>query len=221
MNQGKKRPASATGHWQLVTGNLRKRSAFTLIELLVVVLIIGILASTSVLLVGNARIAGRDARRKADVKSIATALEAYLVQRGTFPQGADPTKGYRSFEEAKDGRCWGNGANSFKELQIILSAYIQLPSDPLNKQTPGLNCGYLRYEVYLIATYAQVFAFLENLDDPDRHKVKRYQTNDVRDCTDADPPNKGVKWAGEQKLFFDLGYLDNVFLYHNSPIKCP
>jgi len=58
---------------------------FTLIELIVVVAIIGILASIVYANLGNTSAAGRDTKRKSDLRNIQTAIEAYKQKIGRYP----------------------------------------------------------------------------------------------------------------------------------------
>lgn len=60
---------------------------FTLIELLIVVAIIGILAAIAVPNFLNAQIRAKVSRTMTDLRSIATALEMYSTDRGTYPEG--------------------------------------------------------------------------------------------------------------------------------------
>ena len=61
------------------------KKGFTLIELLVVLLIIGLLATISVVALGTARAKGRDTRRLTDVKGIQNALELYFLDVNGYP----------------------------------------------------------------------------------------------------------------------------------------
>lgn len=61
-----------------------KSKGFTLIELLVVVAIIGILATVVLASLGSARNKANDARRKADLRNISTALELYALDNDTY-----------------------------------------------------------------------------------------------------------------------------------------
>ena len=69
---------------------LKNQKGFTLIELLVVLLIIGLLATISVVALGTARAKGRDTRRLTDVKGIQNALELYFLDNNAYPTVAAP-----------------------------------------------------------------------------------------------------------------------------------
>lgn len=63
----------------------KKKSGFTLVELLVVIAIIGLIATISVLALGNARAKSRDSKRVADVKQMQTALELFYSDMNRYP----------------------------------------------------------------------------------------------------------------------------------------
>ena len=63
-----------------------KKKGFTLIELLIVVAIIAILAAIAVPNFLEAQTRSKVSRAKADMRSMATALESYLVDENTYPQ---------------------------------------------------------------------------------------------------------------------------------------
>lgn len=62
-----------------------KISGFTLIELLVVIAIIGLLSSVIIVAMNSARAKARNARRKADIQQVRTALELYYLNNGEYP----------------------------------------------------------------------------------------------------------------------------------------
>jgi prepilin-type N-terminal cleavage/methylation domain-containing protein len=62
------------------------RRAFTLIELLVVIGILGILATFVLSAIGGAKINAQKAIAKSQIKSLATALEAYNTDVGYYPR---------------------------------------------------------------------------------------------------------------------------------------
>lgn len=67
----------------------KNEKGFTLIELLVVIAIIGLLASVVLLALNSARAKSRDAKRLADVRQIASALELYFNDKSAYPTGTD------------------------------------------------------------------------------------------------------------------------------------
>lgn len=64
---------------------INNKKGFTLIELLVVVAILGILMVVSLANFITSQAKSRDAQRKADLRQISYALEAYLNDHGSYP----------------------------------------------------------------------------------------------------------------------------------------
>ncbi|MBI3735109.1 prepilin-type N-terminal cleavage/methylation domain-containing protein [Candidatus Sumerlaeota bacterium] len=71
------------------------RSAFTLIELLIVIAIIAILAAIAMMNLLEARTRSRVTRAKAEMRSLATALEAYFTDANAYPPPASNGSGAR------------------------------------------------------------------------------------------------------------------------------
>src|SRR5215217_1415363 len=63
----------------------RMKKAFTLIELLIVVAIIAILAAIAVPNFLEAQTRAKVSRGKADMRSVATALETYMIDNNKYP----------------------------------------------------------------------------------------------------------------------------------------
>ena len=65
------------------------RNGFTLIELLIVIAIIAILALIAVPNFLEAQVRAKVARSMSDMRSLATAIEAFAVDNGVYPEGTD------------------------------------------------------------------------------------------------------------------------------------
>lgn len=64
--------------------NKKTSYGFTLIELLVVISIIGLISSVLLVAVNSTRIKARDAKRRADLKQVSSALELYYADFATY-----------------------------------------------------------------------------------------------------------------------------------------
>ena len=66
----------------------QRHSGFTLIELLIVIAIIGILAAIAIPNLLNAVQRGKQKRTMSDMRTLATAVEAYAVDNNSYPAAA-------------------------------------------------------------------------------------------------------------------------------------
>ena len=111
---------------------------FPLIELMVVITIIGLLASSVLVALGNARAKARDARRTADIRQVMTALELYAN---------DQTNGYPIC--ATGTSCTLNETN----LNVLTPGYVdKIPVDPVaaNSYVYFEDTGSAPYDGYAI-----------------------------------------------------------------------
>jgi prepilin-type N-terminal cleavage/methylation domain-containing protein len=97
-----------------------KRMAFTLVELLVVIAIIGLISTTAVVSLNNARSKARDTKRIADMKQIKTAIDIYYEDNGSYPTCGNTL-------------CTTTGAyGDFTTLGIKPTYMGNIPKDPKN-----------------------------------------------------------------------------------------
>lgn len=128
---------------------IKLSTGFTLIELLVVMAIISILAGMSIFAMQGARESARDAARRGELETIATALEFYKADCHTYPPSL-PNAGdkweptclgeTRLYLERMPGDpVGGNYAyNVLSPNRYTLCSTLEDPPDPANDI---LNCG--------------------------------------------------------------------------------
>ena len=115
---------------------------FTLIELLVVISIIGLLSGAGIVALNSARAKSRDARRAADMKQIANALQLYYNAHGAYPPVNPAAQGVGGWEVSYNNGFLAN-----------LSEFITNPKDPTNKLEQGFSFFGAKAGSYFYAYY--------------------------------------------------------------------
>ena len=141
-----------TFHFSLFTKPTRS-SGFTLMELLIVIALLGILVVVGLGSFQSATRKSKDAQRKANLKSVSVALEAYFNDASAYP--SDDGLGHIVISgcHAVLSYCpWGSPMKNTATIYMI-----QLPDDP------GVNAYW--YKVGTNNTSYQLYARLDNLED--------------------------------------------------------
>lgn len=87
----------------------KKQKGFTLVELMIVITVIAILATIGVVSFSRVQKQARDTKRKADMRALATSLQAWFTEKQAYPTATQTTA-------------------------VLVPDYIPvLPKDPLNK----------------------------------------------------------------------------------------
>ncbi|HYD34829.1 MAG TPA: prepilin-type N-terminal cleavage/methylation domain-containing protein [Vitreimonas sp.] len=118
------------------------QAGFTLMEIMIVMVIIGVLSTIGVGSYRSTQQKSRDARRKSDLKNIASALEVYYNDKSKYPDdGSDSGKiygcGTKSTNDTGKTVCeWGE---AFEETVTGVTArtiyMVKLPEDPRSTYT--------------------------------------------------------------------------------------
>lgn len=163
--------------------SVSKHRGFTLIEILIAVSIIAIISAVGIVSYSQAQLIGRDAKRKQDLRGIATALELYYQKNKHYPcsgaswQYSSAAPGFWITNSTVPAGC-GDATHAFNQNYINM-----LPVDPKQNSgqspfrgnlgyafwsgTDGANCS-ANGQYYVLNT------LLENTNDPDALKNKNY-----------------------------------------------
>lgn len=113
---------------------LTSSKGFTLIELLVVVSVVGVISTTVVSSLSEARNRSEDAGRFAEIKAIQNALEMYYLDNGAYP---DRTSGTVSYWVST---CPNNNyGGNWSLLTSQLAPYIDLPQQAVGSTDTGYS----------------------------------------------------------------------------------
>jgi prepilin-type N-terminal cleavage/methylation domain-containing protein len=108
------------------TRALRRRAGFSLMELIVSIAILAILAGTLVPVMAKKLAASRDARRLSDVKTVVDAVEGYLLDKGSLPNG-DAESGTGGYDTTLDSTFLST---------LLTNNFLREPvRDPINDAT--------------------------------------------------------------------------------------
>ena len=119
-----------------------------MIELLIVITIIGILAVALVPRISQGPAKARDVTRKADIGSIATALQAYLSDNGAYPAGSVGTY-----------ECISLSGNANTAIAPLMKGGV-VPTDPTTNYVKPCSETAVGYAYLPISTTSYVVAAL-------------------------------------------------------------
>jgi prepilin-type N-terminal cleavage/methylation domain-containing protein len=119
---------------------VRKHQAFTLIELLIVVAIIAILALIAVPNFLEAQVRSKVSRTKADMRSLAVALQAYRIDWPMYPPDVD-SGAYNSLGLTDR---WGDEIASYHMITTPVAYISSIPKDVFWQNSPGTPQGQAR-----------------------------------------------------------------------------
>lgn len=128
----------------------QKQTGFTIVELLIVIVVIGILATISIVAYNGIQGKARDSQRISDLNAIVKALEIHKANNGTYPATVS-TPNASSWEVSTDG---SNNATNFLSALVSTNVVNKVPVDPVNTGVtlnPSINSATYEYFYYLYA----------------------------------------------------------------------
>lgn len=122
----------------------KNKSGFTIVELLIVIVVIGILATISIVAYNGIQDRATKARRLSDMSTITKALEVYKAQTGSYPQVVSNSTG-----------GWERSAVNPQNFLLALKSsgvIATVPVDPVNSApqgSTGPETTFVSYTYYL------------------------------------------------------------------------
>jgi prepilin-type N-terminal cleavage/methylation domain-containing protein len=117
--------------------NRSRKSAFTLIELLIVVGIVAILALVAIPNLLHAQVRAKVSRAKADMRTLATAMEAYAVDTHHYPPDFD--------SNIYPGVTVQDESLTYAQLTTPVAFITSVPLDPFRQGLSTTRGGYFEY----------------------------------------------------------------------------
>lgn len=118
--------------------NLRR--GFTIVEVIIVIAIIGVISSILMISADKPRANARMAQRLSDLRAVATALELYRQDNGSYPINAVGPAYYASECTLLGGNGWPLGSPDTVIPGLSPSYISEVPSDPAMDIQNNRNC---------------------------------------------------------------------------------
>ena len=162
-----------------------KKKGFTLIELLIVVAIIAILAAIAVPNFLEAQTRSKVSRAKADMRTCATAIEAYCVDNNSYPRS-----NFYSYAFAVPSQYPGGGAGYGPALEFLTTPIAFLSS------SGALKDPFIANKRYSSSNFPNgpAAALVADPRDTEVASLYHYMAREETGTTTTDEPNIKVKW---------------------------
>lgn len=152
--------------------NMLYKKGFTLIELLIVIAIIGLLSVTSIVILNQARIKSRDAKRVSDIQVIRAGLEQHWLEKASYPTTAAQV-------QLGTGNYSTLTANGFEATPTGLVYLAKVPVDPkpstyYRYQCTGGTTGYtIQFTTEGVTTYGAAGTYYAHSNGVDTDSTEK------------------------------------------------